>query len=109
MPYKRPARVLFVSTESSWAKTAFLYAKTHGAHWLEPRIGEPLSGNQTLTWADLVVTLDSAARANLPSMPPRVRQVHWAVEGEHDIKYHIRSMVGGMRMLSHTRPGEVPQ
>lgn len=100
MPYKRRARVLFISQKPSWVTIACLYAKTIGADWIDPRPGKLPLQEDMLSWPDLVVTLDKTTQATLPILPPLVRNVHWAVEGENDIQYHICGMIGGMQLLS---------
>lgn len=99
MPYKRPARVLFVATDTAAADIGARAARL-GAGWIEPRAALAPPQATALAWADLVVSLDQDARDTLPPLPPTARHVHWPPASATEREQRIRGMLGGLRLLS---------
>lgn len=121
MGYKRRARVVFLGgLHPAPANLAAHYAHKSGAAWMEAQAavlpGVPgevaVLNNVMLDWADLVVTLDSAAQIHLPPLPDGVQHRHYPFEpippvadkaawGElvTRVRQRVEGMIGGMRLL----------
>jgi hypothetical protein len=101
MGYKRKVRVVFVSEgDPALAPLAVEQALT-AADWLEARAANAATLAALLDWADLVVTLDTEADAQLPVLPGRVQHRHYPVEHnpEQELRQRIACMVGGLQLM----------
>ena len=106
--YKRPARILYLGPPDD-RRTVIATRLTAeiGAGWVEGR-GAPVHDvdAEALSWADLVIPLDAQSLQQCPPLPPTARLKPWDLpdgdseEAETLIRAHIRSMLGGMRLLS---------
>lgn len=102
MPYKRPARVLFLSADEK-AQLAVQCAGLMGSTLINARASTQIPPpNDALAWADLVVSLDPTAHEHLPQLLTTTRHVHWPVVDTSDIETRVKGMLGGMRMLERT-------
>lgn len=105
MPFKRKARVLFMSAGGA-AEHAADCARRLGAEWVDARSARPGSGEtiEAAAWADLFVTLgeDDGIRPN--AVPATTRHVHWPVSAHEEIERRVDGMIGGMRMLARLDP-----
>lgn len=108
MPYKRRARVLFLASDEK-AEHAAHYAREVGYTWIEAQAATSMPPPpDLLSWADLVVSLDTYAYDKLPPLPPTARHVHWPVTEPHDIESRVNGMLGGMHMLQRSNPTATP-
>jgi hypothetical protein len=106
MPYKRSLRLAFVATQAAWAQEAAAIAGRLGDGMIDARAARPGDGDACLS-ADLVLTLDAAARAALPALPARVRHRHLGLEAAPDaaqraerIARRVEGILGGLRMMA---------
>jgi hypothetical protein len=104
--YKRPARVLFLSaSDPSLATRVAEQATTGYPDFLEARADGALTC-EGLNWADLLVTLDDAARRRVASSAPDKPSRDWSLAAADQATWPVQverelgSMVGGMRMLA---------
>ena len=133
--YRRAARLLLVSGGPAPALAAVVLARRHRG-WFEARavavrpgpagvqarvalraagVALPLRpvrriSRAALAWADLVLTLDDAARGRVAAMVPRRPSRHVAVPYAPDwagwcrqVERRLAGMAGGMRMLAQSR------
>jgi len=136
MGYKRKARILFLGMHHACrAPMAEGLANALGDGWIEARAAgldpqpldplavaamaeagiiladhrSPLTAD-LLRWADLVVTLDAAARDRCPPLPSGVQHRHYpfAIPADglpsyralrEQIRVRVAGMIGGMKML----------
>jgi hypothetical protein len=107
--YKRPARVLFLSVSGPALATRIAEQATAGyPDFLEARAAGAEGGptRDELDWADLLVTLDDAARrrvvSSAPDKPSRAWNLFAADEATwpDQVERELSSMAGGMRMLA---------
>ena len=123
MAYKRPARILFVSgVHAATANLAAHYGNRLGAEWMSARAAvlaevggdAPVLDAAQLEWADLLVTLDTAALAGKPALRTGLQHRHYPVEPVPQpsdktgwsefagrIRQRIEGMIGGMRLLEN--------
>jgi len=109
MPYKRRLRLLLVaSTHPEWAEEARAIATKIGAARIEPRAAARVSVDKE-EWADLVLTVDAAARDELPDLPHRVQVRHLDLTRATDpharrqvIEEHLRGILGGLRLMARS-------
>lgn len=107
--YKRPARVLFLSTsDPALAARIVEQANTGYPDFLEARAAGADDGptREALGWADLLVTLDEAARGRVACSAPDKPSRAWNLTDSDpttwpdQVERELSSMVGGMRMLA---------
>jgi len=109
VPYKRRLRLLLVaSVHPEWAEEARAAAARIGADHIEPR-AVPEVGLSETEWADLILTLEPAARDALPRLPPRIRVRHLELPPASDsparedvIEEHLRGILGGLRLMARS-------
>lgn len=136
MPYKRKAHVVFIgSGDVCRAMLAASLANASGAEWIEARAAalSPPQNNcawteidtaaqiwhsldqETLAWADLIVTLDEAADKACPPLPPHIqKRCYPFAQPENPVDFRrvrdaiqqrVEGMIGGMRMLTQMTSG----
>jgi hypothetical protein len=109
VPYKRRLRLLLVApVHPEWAEEARSTAARIGANHIEPR-AVPRVGRRETEWADLILTLEPAARDALPSLPPRIQVRHVEFPPATDaparqdvIEEHLRGILGGLRLMARS-------
>ena len=121
MGYKRQARIVFLGgLHPAPANLAAHYVQKLGREWMEARAavltgvsGEvAVLNDELLAWADLLVTLDSAALAERPPLRAGMQHRHYPFEpipavadkaGWSELAARVRErvegMIGGMRLL----------
>lgn len=105
MPYKRKARVLFLSVGDE-AEYASACARRLGGDWVDTRITRPGNGDDAVdtAWADLFVTIGQEPDRLSCALSPTTRHVHWPDCGRDEIARRVNGMIGGMRMLARLDP-----
>ena len=100
--YKRRVKILFMGTVAR-KQIANLAACELGADWLEVAT----SANIPFAWADLIVTLDESALAQLLALPASTHHKHWTMDHATpaDIHQRVLGMIGGLRMLARLDAG----
>lgn len=109
MPFKRRLRLLFVASEhEAWTRDAVGVAQRIGATRLEARAAM-LHAPAAFDWADLILTLDAAARDGLPALPVRVQVRHLDLAGAADaqerdvlVESRIQGILGGLKLLARS-------
>ena len=139
MGYKRKAHIVFLCGANKLSLMAEGFANALGNQWLEGRAavlavdaggscvyqvmseaGVELSGRQgqaldaaLLQWADLVVTMDEAAKAGCPPLPAGVQLRHYPFDDpdsgqatltacrqiRDQVRARVEGMIGGMKLL----------
>ncbi len=108
MGYVRAARIVFFSGHpDGLAQQASNLTNQLGTGWMEARPAISTINSVDLAWADLVVTVDAAARTALPTAMPGVQHRHYPFEPgtepadmQHDrLRARIEGMLGGLRLL----------
>lgn len=105
MPFKRKARVLFMSSGDE-AEYAAACALRLGADWVDARTAHPGRGEAAddAVWADLFVTLCADDGIRPSTVPTTTRHVHWPVCAHEEIERRVGGMIGGMRLLARLDP-----
>jgi hypothetical protein len=107
--YKRPARVLFLSTfDAALASQIAAQANADYPDFLEARAAGADDGltREALGWADLLVTLDETTCRRVASAAPDKPSRAWNLADSDpttwpdQVRRELSSMVGGMRMLA---------
>ncbi len=117
MGYKRRAQIVFLSGHrDGLAELAMQWTTQLASSWMEARGLAPSSekgcqvlSEEDLEWADVLVTLDAAALADLPLLPSRVQHKHYPFERSEEnetslhqrLRARILGMAGGMRLLEN--------
>lgn len=107
MPYKRPLRLLWAAFDHpDWEREACDAALPASGGRIEHRAA---TGAQAWDWADLVLTLDEAARKGLPLLPPRIQVRHLDLDGAADgaarralVEGRVAGIVGGLHVLERS-------
>lgn len=106
MPYKRRLHLLLLApAHPEWAVDARVIAAEIGTDRIEARAAAKLGTNEA-NWADLVLTLEAAARDQLPELPPRVQVRNLDLARTTDaparqavLEERLRGILGGLRMM----------
>lgn len=109
--YKRPARIVFVSSKGDFSQAAANYANRVGDQWLQARSlvtqqGDPTRRTELLLWGDLFVYLDKVASLSFPVDSPSAQKKQWypskvdRVAKISELESRIDGMVGGIKMMS---------
>lgn len=114
MAYKRSLRLLWLAVDhGQWAREACTQAAAMGGPRIQHRASATADTGDALRWADLILTLDSAARARLPPLPPRVQTRHLDLETCVDaadraaaVRQRVEGVLGGLRLLDRLGDAE---
>lgn len=107
MPYKRSLRLLWVAFDhAQWAREACAGAAQLSSGRIAHRAADSALEPEALQWADLILTVDRAARDGLPPLPSRVQLRHLDLEAAADsgarqalVEARVAGILGGLRLL----------